>query len=99
MTLFKKIVQILNFFFKDHTTQLFTGSFYYNDYTGKQNRSARLSSPVFYPVATGQNCSFRMWYYLMDYNGTLPVLKVYKRSVIGGPSTLIWDKNSLDCRF
>ncbi|CAF0808194.1 unnamed protein product, partial [Brachionus calyciflorus] len=80
----------------DHSTQLSNGSFYYNDYNGKLNRSARLSSPVFYPVQLSSNCSFRMWYFLSDYNGNIPALKIYKRTVLGGDLSLIWDKNSLD---
>lgn len=74
-----------------------TGHFYYNDFSGKVNRSARLSSPIFYPVQFGNNCSFRMWYYLQGYAGNQPVLKVYKRTVIGGQMTLVWDKNNLNC--
>lgn len=75
-----------------------TGKFYYNDFNGKVNRSARLSSPVFYPVQYGNNCSFRMWYYIQGYAENQPVLNVYKRTMLGGPMTLIWNKNNLNCK-
>ncbi len=61
-------ISIVNYPTYDHTTLTPSGHFYYNDYTVPDNKAARLSSPVFYPVSKSDKCSFRMWYYLNSIN-------------------------------
>ncbi|CAF0850199.1 unnamed protein product, partial [Brachionus calyciflorus] len=78
----------------DHTTLGSDGHYYYNDYNGKPNKVSRLNSPVFYPASV--ICSFRMWYYMIDKDGDAPVLRVYMRTLIGGPLTLLLEKNNLN---
>ena len=97
-------MSIVNYPTYDHTTLTPQGSFYYNDYMAPIGKTARLSSPVFYPASKADKCSFRMWYYLnaMIVKNELPKadpvssIRVYTRTMIGGSLNLIKDIALLD---
>lgn len=97
-------MSIVNYPTYDHTTLTPQGSFYYNDYMAPMSKTARLSSPVFYPASKADKCSFRMWYYL---NGMIvknerlradqaSSIKIYTRTMIGGNLLLIKEITLLD---
>jgi hypothetical protein len=80
----------------DHTTLRESGSYIRNDVNGRANKTSRLSSPVFYPVKKTDKCSFRFWHYLNDFSADYGVVvRVLKRTLIGGKMETIWEKQGI----